>query len=98
MADVVRAARDAGAVDLWPSVLYLRDGTKQHFMECVARDWPGALPSLRKLYAHGAHLPKADAAPLLEAVRALKKAHDLRDRRRAPIVPPPDPEQQALAI
>jgi DNA repair photolyase len=98
MAEVVKAARDAGAVDLWPSVLYLRDGTKQHFMECVARDWPEALPSLEKLYAHRAHLPKAATQPLLEAVRALKRAHDLRDRRRAPIVPPPDPEQQALAI
>jgi DNA repair photolyase len=98
MADVVRAARDAGAVDLWPSVLYLRDGTKQHFMACVERDWPEALPSLRTLYAHRAHLPKADTGPMLEAVRALKKSHDLRDRRRAPIVPPPDPEQQALAI
>lgn len=98
MADVVRAARDAGAVDLWPSMLYLRDGTKQHFLEHVARDWPEALPSLEKLYAHRAHLPKRGSAATIEAVKALKRAHDVRDRRRAPILPPPDPEQQALAI
>ena len=98
MADVVKAARDAGAADLWPSMLYLRDGTKQHFLECVARDWPGALPSLERLYARRAHLPKADTQPTLDRVKALKHACDLRDRRRAPIVPPPDPEQQALAI
>lgn len=98
MADVVKAARDAGAVDLWPSMLYLSDGTKQHFLDCVARDWPQALPSLSRMYARRAHLPNADTQPTLEAVKALRRAHDLRDRRRAPIVPPPDPEQQALAI
>jgi len=98
MADVVKAARDAGAVDLWPSMLYLRDGTKQHFLENVARDWPEALPSLERMYAHRAHLLKRDTVPTLDAVKAMKRAFDLRDRRRAPIVPPPDPEQQALAI
>lgn len=98
MADVVKAARDAGAVDLWPGMLYLRDGTKQHFLECVARDWPAALPSLERLYSRRAHVPKVDAQPTLERARALERAHDLHDRRRAPIVPPPDPEQQSLAV
>jgi DNA repair photolyase len=98
MADVVKAARDAGAVDLWPSVMYLRDGTKQHFLESLARDWPEALTSLQSRYADRAHLPKRDVSATLESVRALKRAHEIRDRRRAPILPPADPEQLDLAI
>lgn len=98
MADVVRAARDAGAVDLWPSMLYLRDGTKQHFLESLARDWPEALPGIEAAFAGRAHMKKADASATLETARALKKTHDLRDRRAHPILPPPDPEQMALAI
>jgi DNA repair photolyase len=98
MGEVIRAARDAGAVDLWPSVLYLQDGTKQHFLESLARDWPEALPKIEALYANRAHLPKREVEPLLETARALKRSADLRDHRKAPIVPPPDPEQMALAI
>src|SRR6202790_5226529 len=37
---VVKAAREAGAVAVWANLLYLRPGTKEHFMECVARHWP----------------------------------------------------------
>src|SRR5262249_60296347 len=33
LADVVRAARDAGAVHLWCNLLYLQPGTREHFLE-----------------------------------------------------------------
>ena len=42
MADVVRAARDAGATSVWTNVLFLRPGTREHFLEHLARDWPGS--------------------------------------------------------
>ena len=44
MAAVVRAARDAGATGIWANLLYLRPGTREHFLENLARDWPGLLP------------------------------------------------------
>ena len=44
MADVVRAARDAGATGIWANVLYLRPGTREHFLDHLARDWPDLLP------------------------------------------------------
>ena len=44
MADVVRAARDAGATSVWTNVLYLRPGTREHFLDNLARDWPALLP------------------------------------------------------
>ncbi|MFL5776818.1 MAG: radical SAM protein, partial [Chloroflexota bacterium] len=37
MADVVKAARDAGATGIWTNVLFLRPGTREHFLENLAR-------------------------------------------------------------
>jgi len=50
MADVVRAARDAGATSIWTNVLYLRPGTREHFLEHLARDWPELVPTYERLY------------------------------------------------
>src|SRR5207248_913465 len=38
LADVVRAARDAGAHFVWTNLLYLRPGTREHFLNNLARD------------------------------------------------------------
>ena len=43
LAEVVRAARDAGACGVWANVLFLRPGTREHFLENLARDWPEEL-------------------------------------------------------
>src|SRR5947209_4215066 len=45
LADVVRAARDAGATGVWANVLHLKPGTKEHFLEALERDWPELLPA-----------------------------------------------------
>jgi DNA repair photolyase len=50
MADVVKAARDAGATSIWTNVLYLRPGTREHFMTYLARDWPELVPQYERLY------------------------------------------------
>ena len=65
MADVVRAARDAGATSIWTNVLYLRPGTREHFLEALARDWPQLLPRYERLYAGRAYVTK----DVLEPVR-----------------------------
>ena len=38
--DVVKAARDAGATGVWANLLYLKPGTREHFLDHLARDWP----------------------------------------------------------
>src|SRR5204862_390212 len=43
LADVVKAARDAGACGVWANTLYLKPGTREHFLECLAADWPELL-------------------------------------------------------
>ena len=48
---VVVAAREAGACGIWANLLYLRPGTREHFLDCLARDWPELLPDYERLYA-----------------------------------------------
>ncbi len=47
MADVVRAARDAGATSIWTNVLYLRPGTREHFLDEPRPRLAGAAAALR---------------------------------------------------
>jgi DNA repair photolyase len=98
MADVVRAAREAGATGVWANVLYLKPGTKEHFLEALSRDWPELLPEYERLYGRRAYPSKADAEPVRAEVRELTRAHGIRDRRRIRLEPPEDPEQLQLAL
>ncbi len=98
LAEVVKAARAAGATGIWANLLYLAPGTKEHFLEALARDWPEQLERYEDLYAKGAYLPRAKVDPLREQVRALARAHGVRDRRRAPLTPPPEPVQLSLSV
>ena len=56
MAEVVRAAREAGATGVWANVLFLRPGTREHFLEHLAEDWPELVPLYEQLYARRAYL------------------------------------------
>ena len=96
LADVVRAARKAGACGIWANLLYLKPGTREHFLECLERDWPGLLPEYEHLYAGRAYLRAEVAEPVRAAVRRLASAHGVRDRRARPLRPPPESRQLSL--
>jgi DNA repair photolyase len=87
LADVVRAARDAGACGIWANVLYLRPGTREHFLECLARDWPEQLPEYERLYNGRAYLRNAETDAVRGRVRELARASGIRDRRPEPLRP-----------
>jgi len=97
LADVVRAAREAGATNVWCNVLYLQPGTREHFLEHLARDWPELLPGYLALY-RSPHPSKAVTAPVKEAVAALGRRFAIADRRERPLEPPTPPEQLSLAM
>src|SRR5262249_19622061 len=40
LADAVQAAREAGAVKIWSDLLHMQAGTREHFLETLARAWP----------------------------------------------------------
>jgi len=98
LAEVVKAARAAGATGIWANLLYLAPGTKEHFLEALARDWPEQLGHYEELYARGAYLPRAKLDPVRQQVRGLARAHGVRDRRRTPLRPPPEPAQLSLGV
>jgi DNA repair photolyase len=95
LAAVVRAARDAGATHLWCGALHLRPGTREHFMENLARDWPEQLPAYKLLYQRD-YLSKAVSEPIQATVREFERIYDVGDHRESPIVPEPAEEQLSL--
>jgi DNA repair photolyase len=95
---VVEAAREAGACGVWANLLYLRPGTREHFLDCLARDWPELLPDYERLYAGRAYLPNAESEPVRGEVGRLARAHGIRDRRPEPLRPPARDEQLSLQL
>ena len=92
LADVAKAARDAGATSLWTNVLYLKPGTREHFLDKLARDWPDLVPMYENLYTNRAYLGKAEIEPVRREVAELRHRFDIADRRRVRILPAPDDE------
>jgi DNA repair photolyase len=98
LAEVVRAAREAGATGVWANVLFLRPGTREHFLEHVAEDWPELRPFYEELYAGRAYLPAEHTKPVRALVADLARRYEIRDRRANPAVPRPEAEQLSRAV
>jgi DNA repair photolyase len=96
--EVVRAAREAGATGIWANLLFLRPGTREHFLAHLAEDWPEQLPSYEEIYANKAYLGTDLMKPLRNEVSQLAREYGIRDRRKLPLTPPPEPEQLSLAV
>jgi DNA repair photolyase len=92
---VVRAARAAGARTIWASVVHLRPGVREHFLEALAHDWPEEVVRYEALFASRAYLGAAITKPILEPVwraTASVPSQGRRPRRRS------EPRQLALAL
>ena len=98
LADVVRAARDHGATFVWASLLYLKPGTREHFLDVLGHSWPELAERYARLYEHRAYLARAETEPILEHVRDLKQRLGIGDRRLIRLSPPPEPAQGRLPI
>jgi DNA repair photolyase len=95
---VVRAARAAGATGIWANLLFLRPGTREHFLAHLAEDWPEQLPLYEELYSGKAYLGADLMKPLKNEVSELAREYGIRDRRKLKLVPPPEPEQLSLTV
>ena len=93
--EVVREARAAGARSIWANVLYLRPGTREHFLQALAEDWPEEVERYEQLYAGRAYLPAATVKSITEPVTRAK-ALGLSPRRRP--VTRPEPQQLELSV
>jgi DNA repair photolyase len=96
--EVVKAAREAGATGVWTNLLFLRPGTREHFLEHLAEDWPELVPKYSELYSSRAYLGADDVKPVKRRVAALARELGVADRRVRPVEPEAEPEQLALAV
>jgi DNA repair photolyase len=95
--EVVLAAREAGASHLWWNVLNLRPGTREHFLEQLARDWPEEVDRYQRLYAGRAYLTKDQMRPMDATMTELRSEWVWAPRRQA-VRPPEEPRQMELAL
>jgi DNA repair photolyase len=98
MAEVVRAAREAGACGIWTNLLFLRPGTREHFIANLQRDWPELVPEYEELYRRNAYLGAKQTRPVKQMVSDYAKEFGVRDRRANRLRPEPEPEQLELAV
>jgi DNA repair photolyase len=98
LAEVVRAARAAGATGVWANLLYLKPGTREHFLAHLEEDWPELLPEYERLYARRAYLGADEQKPVRRHVAELASLHGIRDRRPTRLEPPAEPEQLSLVV
>ncbi len=94
LADVVKAARDHGATRVWANVLYLRPGTREHFLDKLTDVWPELIPFYEQLYGSRSYLPDAETKPRRARVQQLARELEVADRRRIRLVPQPTAEEQ----
>src|SRR5262249_23282298 len=62
--EVVRSARAAGAKTIWANLLYLKPGTREHFLTALARDWPEQVDFYERLYDGRAYPPPGLGYPV----------------------------------
>ncbi|HEY2703218.1 MAG TPA: radical SAM protein [Candidatus Dormibacteraeota bacterium] len=98
LAATVRAARDAGAAFLLVGVLNLTPGTREHFLEALADDWPELLPRYLELYRGRSHLPATFASEVSGRVAGLRTAAGISAERPPRFADPPVPRQLHLEL
>ena len=93
LTDVVKAARDHGATHVWANVLYLRPGTREHFLDKLAGIWPEMVPFYENLYGPRSYLSDKETRPIKSQVQKLAREYDVADRRALPLAPSSEPDE-----
>jgi hypothetical protein len=89
----VKAIAEHGAAFMGVNVMYLKGGTRDHFMEFIAREFPHMAEGFERLYA-GAYAPPRYITAVRQMVDALQHRYDVK--RRATKVPSDPVEDQQL--
>jgi DNA repair photolyase len=99
----VKAIADHGAEFMGANLLYLKGGTRDHFMNFVAEQFPEMLAGYQQMYP-AAYAPKDYIATVKGLIGGLRERYDLAPRERTPAVqadvagpePPAAPEQSTF--
>ena len=95
LSEVVCAAREAGATHVWASAVHLRPGTREHFLEHLAEDWPELVPFYQRLFGRSAYAPKKTQAAIAARVAELRSG---TPGRRLPLTRPRARKEQLTLI
>jgi DNA repair photolyase len=97
----IKAIADHGARFVGCNVMHLQDGTRDHFMHFIDREFPAMKPRFEKLYAKK-FPPEAYRKEVQSMVRVLQARYGLRQRKEAdaeqvPAEAPSESEQVGFA-
>jgi len=82
----IKAIADHGAAFMGANVMYLKDGTRDHFMGFVAKEFPHMVDSYNRLYA-GAYARADYVKAVRGMIDTLQERYDLSQRRfRAQVI------------
>ena len=95
--DVAGAAAAHGARFLWGNVLYLKPGTKEHFLSFIKEEFPEMVGEFRRLYP-GAYAPRSTQVRLRGQVADLKRGLGLVEPTPSNRDPARQPRQLQLAL
>jgi DNA repair photolyase len=88
----IKAIADHGAAFMGANLLYLKEGTRDHFMGFLAREFPNLVDPYNRLYA-GAYARTDYVTSVKGMIDVLQQRYDLRPRRpRSEESTPEDPE------
>ena len=97
----IKAVAEHGAGFMGANLLYLKGGTKDHFMGFLEREFPEMLDGYRRLYP-GAYAPSSYVTTVRQLINTLQERHDVRRRTsRVPSQPEDDegePSQEQAAF
>ena len=78
----VKTIADHGARFVGCNVMYLQDGTRDHFMHFIDREFPGMKPRFERLYVKK-YPPEAYRKEVQSMVRVLQERYGLQKRKEA---------------
>lgn len=93
LTEAIRAAHEAGAQRVWTDLVNLRPGTREHFLECLARDFPHELPRYERLFRNRAYAPEASRRAHQALVQSIRDRHP-PGPPLAPLLVPPTVEPE----
>jgi DNA repair photolyase len=88
----VKAIADHGARFVGCNVMYLQDGTREHFMKFVEREFPSMVPRYERLYEQK-YPPAAYRKQIQGMVRVLQQRYELTPRGQADAATTAQPEE-----
>ena len=76
----IKAIADHGAAFMGANLMYLKEGTRDHFMRFLAREFPTLVDSYNRLYA-GAYARNDYVTAVRGMIEVLQRRYDIRRRR-----------------